>query len=163
MPFELLHFRNAEKILADMNMEEDLKNTLDYLDTVLYGTGHSATLLKEALKDMGWRGNGTLNILEGRRYQYKGFKNRVAIEGFIGAYEIIHDGLFRLQLGYEKGKLDVGVMLINGLRSIDSPFGTTRELVQWEVTELEPTILVPVAIAVFDVGLEIVSQAKRLK
>ena len=163
MPFELLHFRDAEKILADMNMEEDLKNTLDYLDTVIYGTSHSAILLKEALKDMGWRENGTLNILDGRRYQYKGLKNRVAIEGFIGAYEIVHDGLFRLQIGFEKGKVDLGILLLNGLRSIDSPFGTTRELVEWEVTELEPTIMIPVAIAVFDVGQEVVSQAKRLK
>jgi hypothetical protein len=31
-------------------------------------------LLRQALDEMGWRENGSLSILDGRRYQYKGFK-----------------------------------------------------------------------------------------
>ena len=38
-------------------------------------------------------------------YQYKGFKRGVAIEGSFSAYEFILEGLFRLQLGFDKGQI----------------------------------------------------------
>ena len=41
----------------------------------------SRELLRQALDEMNWRENGSLNILDGRRYQYKGFKKGVALEG----------------------------------------------------------------------------------
>ncbi|MGA2226389.1 MAG: hypothetical protein ABSH41_18280 [Syntrophobacteraceae bacterium] len=83
MSFELLHFRDSESILKKKKMMEDVLKSLEYLDTVLFEAPNKGELLKEALKDMGWREDGTLNIMEGRRYQHKGFKNKVAIEGYI--------------------------------------------------------------------------------
>ena len=83
MSFELLHFRDSESILKKKKMMEDVLKSLEYLDTVLFEAPNEGELLKEALKDMGWREDGTLNIMEGRRYQHKGFKNKLAIEGYI--------------------------------------------------------------------------------
>lgn len=151
MSFELLHFRDSEKILKKLQMMQDVTKTLEYLDTVLYESTNKGELLKYALKDMGWREDGTLNILEHRRYQHKGFKNKVAIEGYIGTFENL-EGIFRLQVAFDKQKIETGILLMNSLRSFDSPFGSSSELVEWEIEQLEPTIFMPVSVALFDLG-----------
>ncbi|MGA2224657.1 MAG: hypothetical protein ABSH41_09475 [Syntrophobacteraceae bacterium] len=151
MSFELLHFRDSDQILKKKGMMDDVMKTLEYLDTVLYEAPNKGELLKEALKDMGWREDGTLNIMEGRRYQHRGFKNRIAVEGYIGTFENL-EGIFRLQVAFDKQKIDTGILLINSLRSFDSPFGSSRDLVEWEIEQLEPTIFMPLSVALFDLG-----------
>ena len=151
MSFELLHFRESDKILKQKKMMEDVMKTLEYLDTVLYVAPNKGELLKQALKDMQWREDGTLNILENRRYQHRGFKNRIAVEGYIGTFENL-EGIFRLQVAFDKQKIDTGILLMNSLRSFDSPFGSSRDLVEWEMEQLEPTIFMPVSVALFDLG-----------
>ena len=95
MPLEILHFRDSEKIIAQKNMERDVKATLDYVEEALYGSLYRRELLRNALEEMGWRGNGmSLRIIEGRRYEYKGFKRGVAIEANFNAYEFILEGIF---------------------------------------------------------------------
>ena len=94
MPFEIMHFRESDKILKEKRLVKDVNATLEYVDDVLCGTIHRRELLRQSLEEMDWRGNGTLNILVGRRYQYKGFKKGVAIEGNFSAYEyILRDSL----------------------------------------------------------------------
>jgi hypothetical protein len=151
MSFELLHFRESDKILKKKKMMDDVVKTLEYLDTVLFESASKGELLKEALKDTGWREDGTLNIMEGRRYQHKGFKNKVAIEGYIGTFENL-EGIFRLQVAFDKQKIDTGILLMNSLRSFDSPFGSSRDLAEWEISQLEPTVFMPVSVALFDLG-----------
>jgi len=151
MSFELLHFRESDKILKKKKMMEDVMKTLEYLDTVLYEAPNKGELLKQALKDQGWREDGTLNILENRRYQHRGFKNRIAVEGYIGTFENL-EGIFRLQVAFDKQKIDTGILLMNSLRSFDSPFGSSRDLVEWEMEQLEPTIFLPISVALFDLG-----------
>jgi hypothetical protein len=107
MPFELLHFRDSEKILKSKKMEKDVHATLEYLDDALYGSIHRRELLSQALDEMEcWHNNETLIILEGRRYRFKGFKKGVAIEASFSAYEFILEGLVRLQIGYDKKKIE---------------------------------------------------------
>jgi len=151
MSFELLHFRESDKILKKKKMLDDVVKTLEYLDTVLYEAPTKGELLKEALKDMGWREEKTLNILENRRYQHKGYKNKIGIDGYIGSFENL-EGIFRLQLSFDKQKIETGIVLMNSLRSFDSPFGSSAELVCWEIENLEPTIFMPVSVALFDLG-----------
>ena len=151
MSFELLHFRDSDQILKDKGMMEDVEKTLEYLDTVLFESPNKGELLKESLKDTGWREDGTLNILENRRYQHKGYKNKVAIEGYIGTFEKL-EGIFRLQVAFDKQKIDTGILLMNSLRSFDSPFGSSAELVGWEIEQLEPTVFMPISVALFDLG-----------
>ena len=151
MSFELLHFRESDKVLKKLKMLQDVVKTLEYLDTVLFEAPNKGELLKQALKDQGWREDGTLNILENRRYQHKGFKNKVAIDGYIGTFENL-EGIFRLQLSFDKQKIETGILLVNSLRSFDSPFGTSRELVEWEIEQLEPTVFMPISVTLFDLG-----------
>jgi hypothetical protein len=151
MPYELLHFRDSDAILKKKGMMEDVVKTLEYLDTVLYEAPSKGELLKQALKDMGWREDGTLSILENRRYQHRGFKNRIAIEGYIGTFENL-EGIFRLQVAFDKDNIDTGILLINSLRSFESQFGSSRELIEWEIQQLEPTIFMPISVALFDLG-----------
>jgi len=151
MSFELLHFRESDKILKKKKMMDDVTKTLQYIHDVLFESPNKGELLKEALKDTGWREDGTLNIMEGRRYRHKGFKNKVAIEGYIGTFENL-EGIFRLQVAYDKQQIETGILLMNSLRSFDSPFGSSAELVGWEIEQLEPTIFMPVSVALFDLG-----------
>ena len=157
MPFEIMHFRESDKILKEKRLVKDVNATLEYVDDVLCGTIHRRELLRQSLEEMDWRGNGTLNILVGRRYQYKGFKKGVAIEGNFSAYEYILEGLFRLQVGFDKGLVETGILMLTGMRSEKSSYGTSRDLAEAEVQMLYPTISMPVSIALFDLGPPIIS------
>jgi hypothetical protein len=152
--FEILHFRGADKILKEKNLDNDVRATLEYVDDVLYGTLHRRELFRQALDEMQWRENGTneLKILEGRRYMYKGVKREVAIEGSFSAYEFILEGLFRLQVGFDKGKIETGILLLTSKRSEKTPYGSTSKMVKEEIEMLYPTISMPVSIALFDLG-----------
>ena len=158
MNIELLHFRDSDKILIDNRMMKDVQMTLEYLSDVLFGTLHRGELMREALEEMDWRGknNGNLKILENRRYTYKGFKRGVAIEGCFSAYEFILEGLFRLQLGFDKGALETGVLLLTAQRSEKSPYGSTSQMVKEEIEMLYPTISMPVSVALFDLGVPMI-------
>jgi len=152
MPFDLIHFRNSERVLKEIKMFREVQSTLEYLDDVLYGSPSPAKLMKEALSELGWRENGTLSVLDGRGYQFKGLRQGVAIEGNFSSYEYILEGLFRLQIAYDKGTIITGILLLTGSRSINSKFGSTRELCEWEIEHLYPTISMPVSVAIFDLG-----------
>ena len=103
MNFEIIHFRDADKILKKKNMISDVTMTMEYIYDSLVGSLYRGELLRIALDDMDWRENGTLNILPGRRYMYKGFKRGIAIEGSFAAYEfIIEDS----GIGIEKEKIE---------------------------------------------------------
>ena len=68
MHFEIVHFRDADKILKSKRMEKDVQATLEYIGDALYGTLHRGELLKQALDEMEWRRNDdALIILDGRR------------------------------------------------------------------------------------------------
>jgi len=148
--FEIIHFRGSDKILKQKKMVNDVKETLQYIDDVLTGVQFKGELFRQALDEMGWRENGTLNILEGRRYMYKGFKKNVAIEGNFSAYEFILEGLLRLQIGYDKGILETGILLLTSKRSEKSPYGSTSKMVKEEIEMLHYTISMPVTVALFD-------------
>jgi hypothetical protein len=150
MPYQLIHFRKSEEILKKKKMLTDVTQALEYLDNVLQGAFPYGALLKEGLAETGWRENGNLIILPERKYQYKGFKKGIAIEGSLATYEYILSGLFRLQIGHVKKKVDAGILLVNSLRSDKTPYGSTREMLEAEMEMLEDTISVPVAVALFD-------------
>ena len=145
-----LHFRDSDKILKDKNMMHDVQTTLEYLGDVLTGVQFKGELFRQALDEMGWRHNGTLNILEGRRYMYKGFKKNVAIDGNFSAYEFILEGLLRLQIGFDKKMIETGILLLTSKRSENSPYGSTSDMVKEEIEMLYPTISLPVSICLFN-------------
>ena len=152
MPFEMFHVRGSDKIIKDKNLEKDVQVTLEYVDDALYGSIYRRELLRQALEEMDWREDGTLNIIDGRRYQYKGFKRGVAIEGNFSVYEYILEGLFRLQVGFDHGKIETGILMLTALRSEKSSYGSSRDLAQSEVEMLYPSISLPVSVALFDLG-----------
>jgi len=159
MPFEILHFRGSDEIIKSKNMENDVQITLEYINDALYGTIYRGELLRQALDEMDWRenGDGELKILDGRRYMYKGVKRGVAIEGNFSVYEYILEGLFRLQVGFDKGRIETGILMLTSMRSEKSSLGTSRDLAEAEVEMLYPTISMPVSIALFDLGFPIIS------
>ena len=158
MPVELLHIRGSEKILKKKRLEKDLQATLEYVHDALYGSIYRRELLRQALDEMGWRENGSLNIIDGRRYQYKGFKKGVALEGdSFASYEYLWTGLLRLQVGFDKGLIETGILMLTAARSEKSSYGTSRELAEAEVELLYPTISLPCSIALFNLGAPAIS------
>jgi hypothetical protein len=150
--FELVHFRGADKIIKEKKMANGVKQLMEYLQDCLYGTRYKGELMRQALKEMDWRQEGALNILDGRRYFYKGFKNRVAIDGSFSSYEYIQNALLKLQVGFDKKKIDMGIVMVTSQRSEKSKLGTTKDLVAKEIELLYPTISLPVTIILFDLG-----------
>ena len=164
MSFELLHFRDSEKILKSKKMEKDVQATLEYVSDCLYGTLHRGELLRQALEEMEWRRNDEpLVILDGRRYRFKGFKKGIAIEGSFSAYEFILEGLIRLQIGYDKKKIESGILLLTSLRSEKTQYGSTRKMVEEDIQALFPTISLPVSIALFDLGKPMIPEESEEK
>jgi len=148
---EVIHFRDSDAIIKQKDLDADVNITLEYIETMLHGTLYKRELTIQALKDCDWR-EGDLSILDGRRYQYKGFKKGVAIEGNFASYEYILEGLFRLQVGFDKGRVETGILMLTNQRSEKSRLGTSVELAKAEVEQLYPTISMPVTIALFDLG-----------
>jgi len=151
--FEIINFRNGGQILKEKKMAKEVKELMEYIHDCLYGTRFKSELLRQALTENDWRQNGDTKILEGRRYFYKGFKNRVAIEGSFSSYEAIQDSLLRLQIGYVKKKIDLGIVMLTSQRSEKSKLGSTKELVTQEIEMLHPVIDLPVIIVLFDLGM----------
>jgi len=152
MSFEIIHFRGADKILKKKSMISDIAMTMEYIHDALEGSLYRGELLRCALDDMGWRENGTLNILDGRRYMYKGMKNRIAVDGSFSAYEFIIEGLARLQIGFDKGNIEAGILMLTAKRSEKSPYGSTVDMVKKEIELLYPTISLPVSVVLFNLG-----------
>ena len=148
---EVIHFRESDAIIKQKDLEADVNITLEYVEAMLRGTLYKRELTIQALKECDWR-KEDLNILDGRRYQYKGIKRGVAIEGNFSAYEYILEGLFRLQIGFDKGRIETGILMLTSERSEKSRLGTSVELAKAEVEQLYPTISMPVTIALFDLG-----------
>jgi len=153
MNFEIIHFRDAQQILEDKNMLNDVQLTCEYIHDALAGFTYTREILRSALEDMNWREEHVeLNILEGRRYRYKGVKDEIAMDGSFSSYEYLHTGLFRLQVGYNKGSIVSGVLLLPSQRSEKSPYGNTLDMLKSEMELLYPTISMPVSICLFDLG-----------
>jgi hypothetical protein len=161
MPIEMIHFRDSDKIIRKKKLDRDVKVTLNYLNDVLQGTIQRGELLRQALDEMGWRENGSLSILDGRRYQYKGFKKGIALEGSFSSFEYLLTGLARLQVGFDKKLIDAGILMLTAARSEKSSLGTSRDLAVAEVEALYPTISMPVSIALFDLGVPVISNGEE--
>lgn len=151
--FEILHFRDSEKIIIDKNLLNDVLVTMEYIDDVLTGTLYKRELLRMALGEMDWMlDTDNMRIIENRRYMWKGFKRGIAIEGSFSAYEFIIEGLARLQIGFDTGKIEAGILMLTSKRSEKSPYGSTVDMVKNEVELLYPTISLPVSVALFNLG-----------
>jgi len=151
MSVEIIHFRDADKLLKSQRMEKEVRLMLENLDQRLHSGEGQKEAVKKALAEAGWREKlEALKILNDRRYSYKGFRNGVALEANFSYYEYLQPGLFRLQLGFDKGLLTQGILAITGQRSDKSKLGSSLELAKREVEELYPTISLPVTIAVFN-------------
>ncbi len=158
MSFEIYHFHDSDKILKNKKINSDIITTLQYLDDVLAGSIYKRELFRQALSEMDWiQGNGDMKILENRRYQYKGFKRGVAIDGNFSAYEYLIEGSMRLQLGFDKGKIDTGVLILNAKRSEKSPYGNTSDMVKEDIEMLTPTINLPISVALFNLDNSVIS------
>ena len=152
MSFEIMHFRGSDNILKEKKMIKEVKLAMEYLNDCLYGTYRKGELMRQALQEMDWRQNGDLNVLDGRRYFYKGMRNRVAMDGSFSSYEYIQDALLRLQVGFDKGRIDMGIVLVTAQRSEKSKLGTSKDLVCQEIEMLYPTISLPITVVLFDLG-----------
>jgi hypothetical protein len=134
-------------------MLNDVQATMQYIDDVLTGALYKRELLRMALDEMDWSvDSDAMRIIEGRRYMYKGVKRGVAVDGNIAAYEYILEELVRLQIGYDKQRIDAGILLVNAKRSEKSPLGTTADLIKGEIEMLYPTISLPVSVCMIDTG-----------
>jgi hypothetical protein len=60
---EILHFREADKILKKNSLYKDVISTMEYIEDVLQGSIHRRELLRQALEDMDWRRPDDLSAL----------------------------------------------------------------------------------------------------
>jgi len=151
MSFEVLHFRGSDEVIKKLKLIRNVNETLQFIEDLLQGAQYKSELFKMALQEMGWRQNGSLRIFDERRYQYKGFKKGIAVEANFAVYEYLIEGMARLQLGFDKGKVDAGILLLTAIRSEKTPYGSTTKLVSEDIEKLlSPTFTVPVTVVLYD-------------
>jgi hypothetical protein len=150
MSHQILHFRDANVIVQQKNLSKHLDETFKAIETDVGDSTYKGTALKTCLDQYGWREGQDLSILPGRRYAYKGLMKRIAIEANLINYEWILDGLFRLQLGFDRGLIDTGLLLLNSQRSEKSPLGDPFDLVVEDVEKVYPTISMPLSVVLFN-------------
>ena len=151
MSYKMMYFNRCGQVIKQKKMTREIGELMEYLHDALYGTYHRSELLRQVLTEMEWR-NENLNVLDGRRYCYKGLRNRIALDGSFSSYEYLQGALFRLQIGFDQKRIDAGIVLITSQRSEKSKLGTTEELAAREMEMLKPTIHLPVLIVLFDLG-----------
>ncbi len=151
MSYKMMHFNNAGQVIKKKKMTKEIGHLMEYLHDALYGTMHKGEIMRQVLTEMDWR-NDNLNVLDGRRYCYKGLRNRIALDGSFSSYEYLQGALLRLQIGFDKKRIDAGIVFITSQRSEKSKLGTTEELAIKEMEMLQPTIHLPVLIVLFDLG-----------
>jgi hypothetical protein len=88
-------------------------------------------------------------------------KKGIAIDGNFASFEYLLTGLARLQVGFDNGKIECGILMLTSARSEKSSLGTSKDLAIAEVEQLSKTISVPVAIALFDLGPPIISDGEE--
>ena len=64
-------------------------------------------------------------------------------------------------MGFDLGKIETGILMLTSARSEKSSYGSSRELAEAEVQMLYPTISMPVAIALFDLGTPVISNGEE--
>ena len=55
-------------------------------------------------------------------------------------------------MGFDKGMIETGILMLTSQRSEKSSYGSSRDLAASEVEQLYPTISLPCSIALFDLG-----------
>ena len=90
--------------------------------------------------------------MTGRRYQFKGWRSGIGLEANLNFYEYILEGLFRLQIGFDKGLIEGGILLLTAKRSEKSPYGSSAKMAVEDVELLYPTIYLPLTVVLFDLG-----------
>jgi len=96
-----LYFNDVEEVVESRCLRKLIDDTCLWIERDLPGSGFPNTALKSILEDCGWRDNPeSLKIIDGRRYQYKGYLKRIAVEANLVYYEYLWEGLFRLLVRY---------------------------------------------------------------
>lgn len=115
------------------------------------GARYRGGFRRQTLAETGWLDDPQgLRFLPGRRYAYKGWRERVAIY----AYEYILPGLLRLRMGFVTGLIDSGVLLLTAARSTNSPHGASAKMVREDMALFYPTINLPVTVGLLDLAHE---------
>ena len=150
MDFKLYHFHGSDKIFKNRAMISDVAMTVEHVFNVLKGNLFPDNLLRIALDEMGWHKGSTWNIVAGHHYQFEGFKNGVGLEECLGACGCIVEGLVNLQVAYDKGQIDGGLLLLS-VSGIPECNGDDAETILIrDVNSLGPTISLPVSVCLYD-------------
>ncbi|WP_319408767.1 hypothetical protein [uncultured Desulfosarcina sp.] len=161
MTFQLFHFRDSDRILKEKSMLCYITLTMEHVFNAIKGVYLRNTLLRTVLDEMGWHQGDVWNIIAGRRCRYLGYKNGVAIEASFTDYSYIAEGLTCLQLGYDKGQIDVGILLLT-TRGI--PAGKEKDtsvILNKDMGAMEPTIRLPVCICLYDFGDSVIGNCNN--
>ena len=152
MMYHLFHFREAHKVFEQKAMASDVTMTVNHVLNSLNGAFRRNDLLRAALDEMGWYKGPVWNIIAGRRYRFLGYKHGVAIEAGLDTYDYIVEGLMTLQLGYDKGQIDAGILMLSTQGSRICRDTDMNDLIVKDMGAMEPILSMPVSICLYDLN-----------
>ena len=142
-------FGNVQETLKAKKLDSNLESLLEELhEGWLQGQG-GTEFQKKILQKHGWQTEKPVGI-PGRRYAYDGFRNGVAIEIEWSQVERVLSDLLKLQYGFIKGDLELGIIITIGDRSKQSPIDEAESGGEKEVEEMTKEIIsIPILLVVF--------------
>ena len=150
MPYQLYHFNGSKEFIKSNSMVSDLAMTAQHVLNTISGAFLREQLLRIALDEMGWTQGDTWNIVAGKKCRYLGCKRGVGLEANLGIYDYIVEGAMRLQVGYDKGQIDAGILLLTNQGMPKCMEEDIYPQLEKDMNALAPTISLPLCICLYD-------------
>ena len=150
MSFQVFHFHDSERIFRNRSMISDVAMTTQHVFNALNAPIDQGKPLRIALDEMGWHQGDTWNIIAGHHFQFEGFKNAVALKVSLISYEFILEDLAHLQLAFDKGMIDAGLLLLTTWQMPICDRQDWKTVLTKDMDALSPTISLPVSVCLYE-------------
>ena len=151
MHFQLFHFHGSDKILEQKIMVCDVAMTVEHVFNALNGRQPSDPLVRVALGEMGWHKENT-NLGAEHNCRFEGLKNGVGLEVCLDAYGSLVQGLVNLQMAFDQGQIDVGILLLSARGIPERDSENLKIVLTRDMDALASIISLPVTVSLYDLG-----------
>ena len=142
MNYNSFNFRQAEEILnSKKEIFDEIKATIDgMLFTPLQKGDHDKII--QAFKSKGWTNEEKISQDLRKEWRYDAYKGRVAVE--VDTKSGCYRSFLKFVLGYNLGKIDVGVVIVYNMPDTESHHGRRFWVTRKELEDLKTIIPAPI-------------------
>jgi len=140
--FHVFNFRQAEEILNSK------KKNFDEIQEIIKGLTLTPwqekdhTIILQSFESKGWSREEKISEDLEKAWRYDAYNERIAIE--VNTKSLCHRSYLKFILGYNAGKIDVGVIIVYDETEVKDPKRKIYSITQRELKDLRTIIPVPI-------------------